>query len=179
MTDEELVKEFRKGNREAFAELVNRYSRPVTMMILRIIRDTEDAKDISQSVFLKAYEGLSGFMMASSFKTWLYRIAMNSVKDHLRRRKSVGQAEFAEEPVDQSASPAEKMETATDLSRLRAAISRLPEKQRLTLQLRIYEEMDYSEIARVLGGTAGAARANFFQAARTLREQLGTQDGST
>ncbi len=175
MNDEELVKEFRKGNREAFGELVNRYSRPLTMMILRIIRDTEEAKDISQSVFLKAYEGLSGFMMASSFKTWLYRIAMNAVKDHLRRRKPAGQYQFAEEAIDPAASPAERMEAAMDLNRLRAAISQLPEKQRLTLQLRIYEEMDYSEIARVLGGTAGAARANFFQAARTLREQLGTQ----
>ena len=66
MNDEELVREFRKGNRDAFAELVNRYSRPLTMMILRIVRDAEEAKDISQAVFLKAYEGLSGFMMASS-----------------------------------------------------------------------------------------------------------------
>ena len=173
MNDEDLVKEFRKGNRNAFTELVNRYSRPLTMTILRIVRDAEDAKDISQAVFLKAFEGLSGFMMASSFKTWLYRIAMNSVKDHLRKRKWTVMGPFPEDRPDPAKSPIERMEAASDLKQLRAAVARLPEKQRLTLQLRIYEEMDYREIARVLGGTAGAARANFFKATKTLREHLG------
>ncbi|MBM3300423.1 MAG: hypothetical protein FJY85_10750, partial [Deltaproteobacteria bacterium] len=86
MTDEELVRQFRRGSREAFSELVRRHSRPLTMMIVRLIRDEEEAKDISQKVFLKAYEGLPRFMMASSFKTWLYSIAVNTVTDHKRKR---------------------------------------------------------------------------------------------
>ena len=118
MNDEELVREFRKGNRDAFADLVNRYSRPLTMMIMRIVRDTEEAKDISQAVFLKAYEGLSGFMMASSFKTWLYRIAMNAVKDHLRKRKWTLPVPFLDEPVDPAKSPVDRLEAASELNRL-------------------------------------------------------------
>ena len=87
MTDADLLKEFRKGNRDAFSGLVERYSKPITMMILRMVRDLEEAKDISQTVFLKAYEGLPTFLMASSFKTWLYRVALNAARDNLRKRK--------------------------------------------------------------------------------------------
>ena len=87
MTDADFLREFRKGNKEAFSGLVERYSKPITMMILRMVKDLEDAKDISQTVFLKAYEGLPTFMMNSSFKTWLYRIALNAASDHLRKRK--------------------------------------------------------------------------------------------
>ena len=173
MNDADLVKEFRKGNKEAFSELVRRHSRPLTMMIFRLVRDEEEARDISQKAFLNAYEGLPRFMMASSFKTWLYRIAINATRDHLRRRKPPAETEFLEQVPDPGQSPAERVERDIDRRRLREAIEELPEKQRLTLQLRIYEEMDYKEIARILGGTAGSARGNFFQATRKLREMLG------
>ena len=179
MNDVDLVNESRKGNRAAFSELVRRHSRPLTMMILRIVRDEEEAKDISQAVFLKAFEGLSRFKMASSFKTWLYRIAMNAVKDHLRKRRPVPDSDLIDQAVDPARSPGERMDRGAHLRRLREAIEHLPEKQRLTLQLRIYEEMDYKEIASVLGGSAGSARGNFFQAAKTLREKLVKDDEKT
>jgi RNA polymerase sigma factor (sigma-70 family) len=173
MKDAELVKEFRQGNTEAFAELVNRYGRPLTMMILKMVRDQEDARDLSQTAFIKAYEGLSRFTMASSFKTWLYSIAINAVKDHVRKKKPVLDNEALERVADLAASSHDRLERAQVVSRLRQAIEELPEKQRLTLQLRIYEEMDYQEIAGVLGGNAGSARGNFFQAVKTLRAKLG------
>lgn len=69
MKDEELVKQFHNGSKEAFGELVQRHSRPLAMMILRLVRDEEVTRDISQSVFLRAYEAIPRFMMASSFKT--------------------------------------------------------------------------------------------------------------
>lgn len=172
MNDVDLVNESRRGNRAAFSELVRRHSRPLAMMILRMVRDEEDAKDISQAVFLKAFEGLSRFKMASSFKTWLYRIAMNAVTDHLRKRRPVPDSDLVDQLVDPARSPGEQMDRGAHLRRLREAIEDLPEKQRLTLQLRIYEEMDYKEIASILGGSAGSARGNFFQAAKTLREKL-------
>jgi RNA polymerase sigma-70 factor (ECF subfamily) len=174
MNDADLVKEFRKGNRDAFSELVRRHTQPLTMMILKIVRDEEEARDISQSAFLKAFEALPRFLMASSFKTWLYRIAINKAKDHLRKKIPAPDTEFVEQSTDSALSVGEKLERKRWLKRLRDAVDSLPEKQRLTLQLRIYEEMDYREIARVLGGTAGSARANFFQASRKLREILGT-----
>jgi RNA polymerase sigma-70 factor (ECF subfamily) len=175
MNDADLLREFRNGNKEVFSELVSRYSKPLTMMILRIVRDPEDARDISQMAFLKAYEGLHKFMMVSSIKTWLYTIALNAMRDHLRKRKAI----LVPDMLDQLVDPAEPAEEALDrerkLERIRRALDTLPEKQRLTVQLRIYEEMDYKEIAKVLGGTEGGARGNFFQAVKSLREKLGSK----
>jgi len=173
MTDADLLKEFRKGNRDAFSGLVERYSKPITMMILRMVKDLEEAKDISQTVFLKAYEGLPSFLMTSSFKTWLYRIALNTTRDHLRKQKPGISAVSVDDLAGPAESPGEQLDKARHLRKLRLAIEELPEKQRLTLILRIYEDMDYSEIAKILGGTAGSARGNFFQATRTLREKFG------
>ena len=173
MTDADLVKEFRKGNREAFSQLVERYARPLTTMILKMVRDQEEAKDISQTTFLRAYEGLTGFMGISSFKTWLYRIAINAASDRLRKRgqrillDTVDDLISTDEPVWQ------RLDKARHVKRLREAVEKLPEKQRLTLQLRVYEGMDYKQIAEILGGTEGSARGNFFQAIKTLRSRLG------
>jgi RNA polymerase sigma-70 factor (ECF subfamily) len=178
MNDADLIKEFRNGNRQAFSELVDRYSQPLTMMILRIVRDQEEAKDISQTVFLKVYEGLPRFMLASSFKTWLYSIAMNAVKDYLRKkRKTRASDEDPDQFPDPSESAAVRLDEARMSKSIREAMELLPEKQRLTFQLRIYENLDYKEIARVLGGTSGGARGNFFQAVKTLRARiLGAKD---
>ncbi len=173
MDDADLVKEFRRGNRDAFDELVKRHARPLTMTILKMVRDPEEAKDISQIVFLKAFERLSGFMMASSFKTWLYRIAINAVRDYLRKRKPYAFTELSEDMPEPGKSQAERLEEAHFQERVRRAVEELPEKQRVTLQLRIYEELDYKEISRILGGTEGGARVNFFQATKALKEKLG------
>ena len=172
MDDADLVKEFRRGNQEAFSELVRKYSRPLTLMILKLVRDEDQARDISQTALLRAYEGFPRFTMASSFKTWLYSIALNDDRDHLRRRKVLISHEVLPELPDPVESAGEQLDKFRNVDRLRAAIAQLPEKQRLTLQLRIYEEMDFREIAEILGGTAAGARGNFFQAAKTLREKL-------
>ena len=174
MTDADLVREFRNGNREAFSRLVERYARPLTTMILRIVRDPEDAKDISQTAFLKAYEGLPAFMSASSFKTWLYRIAINAARDHLRKRSPQRcRRRVWMRSRRKTSQPGNKLEKARHLRKLREAVAELPEKQRLTLQLRVYETMDYKQIATMLGGTEAGARGNFFQAIRALRNKLG------
>jgi RNA polymerase sigma factor (sigma-70 family) len=173
MDDTTLVKEFLRGDTEAFSELVRKYSRSLTMMILKMVKDPEEAKDISQQAFLKAYEALPKFAMASSFKTWLYSIAINAVRDSFRKRKNVVDPDLLQYLPDPGDSPLDRLDREVNLEKLRKAIKELPEKQRLTLQLRIYEEMDYKEIAKVMGGSEGAARVNFFQAAKTLREKLG------
>lgn len=176
MTDADLVKEFRKGNREAFSQLVERYARPLTTMILKMVRDPEEARDISQTAFLKAYEGLNAFMGISSFKTWLYKIAVNAARDCLRKRTSPVSIDTVDEVAATDEPAWARLDSARHLQKLREAVEDLPEKQRLTLQLRVYEEMDYKQIARILGGTEGSARGNFFQAIRTLRNRLGIQE---
>jgi RNA polymerase sigma-70 factor (ECF subfamily) len=179
MNDADLVKRFRKGDEEAFSELVRRHMKPLTMMILRMVRDEEEARDLSQAAFIKAFEALPRFMMASSFKTWLYRIAVNAVTDHLRKRRPTPDSEAVELSADPGRSVAEQMEKFSDAVELRKAVEKLPDKQRITLQLRIYEELDYHEIARIVGGTTGSARANFFQATKSLKAMLGASHETT
>ena len=176
MNDADLVKKCRKGDREAFSTLVGKYAKPMTTMILRLVRDEEEAKDISQTALLRAYQGLPRFMMASSFKTWLYSIAINAAKDYLRRRRPTPDSDMIDATADSFVSLDRRIDVKRNRDRLRRAIEELPEKQRLTLQLRVYEEMDYREIARILGGSTGSARGNFFQAVKSLRERLGSAD---
>ncbi len=173
MPDADLVKAFRKGDKEAFSELVRRHSRPLTMMLLRMLRNEEDARDISQTAFMKAYEGLPRFMMGSSFKTWLYSIALNAARDHLRRKRPPMETDLYDRLPDSGEGAVERLDKARTIRKVREAVRDLPEKQRMTLQLRVYEDMDYKEIARVLGGTAGGARGNFFQAVKSLKTALG------
>ena len=155
MTDADFLREFRKGNKEAFSGLVEKYSKPITMMILRMVKDLEEARDISQTVFLKAYEGLPTFMMNSSFKTWLYRIAMNAANDYIRKRKPNIMLDSIDDFAGPATSPGEQLDRSRYLERLKRAIEELPEKQRLTLQLRIYDELNYKEIARNFGRHRG------------------------
>ncbi len=103
MTDTDLLREFRKGNRDAFSGPVKRNSKPVTMMIQRMVKDLEEAKNIAQTVFLKAYEGIPTFLMESSFETSLHRIALNAARGNLRKRKQ----EMSGVSVDDLPAPAE------------------------------------------------------------------------
>ena len=140
MTDEELVNSAREGDRDAFNILVERYAKPLTMMILRMVKDAEDARDISQHVFLKAYERLPLFRNSSSFKTWLYKVAINTVTDHLRRRKP----DFLTVISTTLWTPSIRLRQLATMEkeqelRIRTAVQDLPEKQRMTLQLRVYE----------------------------------------
>jgi RNA polymerase sigma-70 factor, ECF subfamily len=171
MTDTDLVRAFKNGDKDSFSELVRKYTKPLTMMIMRIVKDPEEAKDLSQTAFLKAYEGLAGFEMASSFKTWLYSIAMNTAKDYLRKHKP-DLDPIVDRTPDHREAPPEIIDRERKLKKIRDAIELLPEKQRLTLRLRVYEEMNYKEIAATLGGTEGGARVNFFQATKALKDSL-------
>lgn len=172
MTDEELVCCARAGDREAFSLLVERYAHPLTMMIFRMVRDQEDARDISQHVFLKAYERLPVFRNSSSFKTWLYKVAVNAVRDHLRKPKTASPSGALDSLVDPAKSPAQLLEREQELHRIREAVHGLPERQRMTLQLRMYEGMDYGQIAQILGGRESTARGNLYEAVKALKRKL-------
>ncbi len=175
MDDDQIIDRCRNGDREAFSELVHKYSRPLTMLVLRMIRDPEEAKDISQQAFLKAYEGLNAFAGNSSFKTWLYSIAVNATRDVLRKKRHISECDSPDELNDPQASPYESLKLKREHMKLRCALEALPEKQRTTVQLRIYEGMDYKEIADLVGGSAGSARVNFFQGVQTLKRKLGEE----
>ncbi len=173
MTDSQLVKAAAKGDEKAFSQLVERHYKALTMTLLAYVKDPEDARDICQQAILKAYERLSSLLDSASFKSWLYRIAINAANDHLKKKRKVLWADnLSEIPESREPSSFEKLKTAQQTSRVREAIDKLPEKQRIIVALRIYEDMDYRQISQVLTCEPSTARANFFHAIKSLKRIL-------
>ena len=177
LAEPELVEACRAGRPGAFDLVVERHRRAVYLLCYRFVGTHEDASDLSQDVFLRAFRGLRSFRGQSTLATWLYRIGVNvclnrvSAKDTLRRLTTPIEAQ---QFVDVRAElPSDLMLRNERNARVRAAIARLPRKQRATLILRTYHEMSHQEIADVLGGSVGAVKANFFHALGSLKKLLG------
>lgn len=174
-TDAELVELFRSGFEEAFDAIVVRYQDRIYQFACRLVGDTDEASDVAQEAFVRAYEKLSGFRGASGLYTWLYRITLNIGLNVLRKRKLrsfVGLAEPAAPQLSVSASQEEEISGAELRARIEAAIADLPPKQRAIFVLRQYDELSHNEIAGVMGSSAGAVRAGYFHAVRKLQAAL-------
>jgi RNA polymerase sigma-70 factor, ECF subfamily len=165
------------GRAGAFDLVVERHRRTVYQLCWRFVGNHEDASDLSQDIFLRAYKGLRSFRGQSSLATWLYRIGVNVC---LSRVSAKAPVEKMTEPIGdrqyldtRSQSAPERLLQEERRGRVRAAIAELPRKQRATLILRMYHEMSHQEIADVLGSSVGAVKANFFHALGNLKKQLG------
>jgi RNA polymerase sigma-70 factor (ECF subfamily) len=172
-TDDELVRACLAGNRQAFDQLVVRHQRQVYLLCHRFTGNHEDASELAQDVFVRAYRALGSFKGQAAFTTWLYRIGVNQCLNRLGKRSA------RLEPLDEATieqtrdEPADgAMLRAERAARVRRAIAQLPEKQRATLILRAYHELPHEEIARVLGGSVGAAKTNLHHALKRLRTIL-------
>lgn len=170
--DAGLVAQCKSGDREAFGELVKRYQKQIYYLSLRFTGDDDEAWDLSQEVFLRAYRGVGAFRGGSTFKTWLYAIAHNLLKNHYRRT-----SRERTESLDERQIPVEGDEMETLLSRersesLRGAVEELPYKQRMALTLRVYDGMSHREIGKVLGCSEGTVKVNFFHAVNNLRKKM-------
>jgi RNA polymerase sigma-70 factor (ECF subfamily) len=163
--DDELVERFRSGERTAFDELVRRHQRSILLLGHRILRSTEDARDVAQRAFVQAYRQLGRFRGESSFRTWLYRIAANLALDALRKRGR--EARLALVPDER-----EGRDPFSE-HRLRRAVEELPDRQRLVVELRAFEELSFREIGELVGSTEDAAKMNFHHALKRLRQALG------
>lgn len=172
--DSALVRIFLEGSREAFDLIVERHRRNVYQLCYRFVGNHEDASDLAQDVFVRAFKGLKNFKGNSSLGTWLYRVGVNACLNRVAVKKP------ATEPVESVQRADERVEDPLEtLMRderaqvVRAAIQQLPPKQRMTLTLRVYQELPHEEIARILGSSVGAVKANFFHALGNLRRFLG------
>ena len=173
-TDADLVHACLAGDRQAFDVIVQRHQRTVYRVCYRFAGTHEDASDLAQDVFVRAYKGLRNFRGQSSLTTWLYRIAVNVCLNH------VGSKSPATEPMGPAdrelrattEAPVEALLRGERAGQVRAAIRRLPRKQRATLILRVYHELPHDEIARILGSSVGAVKANFFHALNNLKKLL-------
>jgi RNA polymerase sigma-70 factor (ECF subfamily) len=173
LDDAALVDAAVAGDRAAFDVLVRRHQRTVYGVCYRFAGDHADASDLAQDAFVRAYRGLARFKREAAFSTWLYRIAVNVC---LSRAAVKGPVLDPIEPLDladvRGDRPDDPLRRAEDAARVKAAIARLPEKQRLTVILRVYHELPHEVIARTLGSTVGTVKANFFHALRNLRRLL-------
>jgi len=173
--DGELVTRYLAGDRRAFDELVRHYQRPIYQVAYRYLRSEADAKDLTQRTFLKVYGALPRFRAEASFRTWIYRIAINLCLNELRDRRR-GEASDRPEVIDEATVPAPDIESLDDQARgawLRRAIASLPPKQRMVLELRIYDELPFREVAELVGSTENAAKVNFHHAVKRLRALKG------
>lgn len=160
----------------AFDLIVERHRRAVYHVCYRFVSNHEDASDLSQDVFLRAYRGLRSFRGRSTLATWIYRIGVNVCLNRVSAKDALGKLT---EPIDErqfedvrAESPSDRILKDERGARVRAAIAQLPRKQRATLILRTYHEMSHQEIADVLGSSVGAVKANFFHALGNLKKLL-------
>src|SRR5581483_3085397 len=167
------------GEPGAFDLIVERHRRTIYLLCYRFVNNHEDAADLSQDVFLRAFRGLKNFRGQASVATWLYRIGVNVCLNRVSAKSPLDQKN---EPIEDEAfvdvrndSPADRVLKAERDARVRAAIAKLPEKQRATLILRTYHEMSHQEIADILGSSVGAVKANFFHALGNLKKLIGDE----
>jgi RNA polymerase sigma-70 factor (ECF subfamily) len=176
VTDEELVRACVAGDRGAFDVLVRRHQRQVYRLCYRFVGSHEDAAELAQDAFVRAYRALSRFERSAKFSTWLHRITVNACLNRLALKKPKVAAlnDLDAMPAQGEAADAAVLreERAT---RVRAAIARLPAKQRATLILRAYHDLPHDEIAKILGNSVGAVKANFFHALANLKKLLDEQ----
>lgn len=173
--DATLVVRAQHGDQGAFTSLVERYSGKIWSLVSGMLRNAADTEDAVQESFFKAYRKLGEFEGKASFYTWLYRIAVNTATDHLKRRRSKVKAIDdlpGFDPVAAEAAPGHTSERGELRRRLAEAMADLPDKYRDILVLREYEECSYEEIAQTLGIAIGTVESRLFRARARLHEKL-------
>lgn len=175
--DASLVAASVAGDRAAFDVIVERHRRAVYQVCYRFVSNHEDASDLSQEAFVRAWRGLKNFKGQSALSTWLYRIAVNVCLNRVSAKLPVtepiesGEA-FEDTRTEDARATLMREERAMAV---RAAIAGLPKKQRATLILRTYHDLSHQQIADVLGSSVGAAKANLFHALANLKKILGSE----
>jgi RNA polymerase sigma-70 factor (ECF subfamily) len=180
--DDVLVTRAQAGDRTALGVLVRRHQRAVFALCLRYVGDADEAADLCQRAFVRVMAKLGDLRDAGVFRAWVMRIgahlALNHIRDHARFVPDDDEVDRAADPAwagsrpGPSAPALDRLEAAEAAAALRDAVRLLPTKQRMTLELRIYEDLPFREIAEALGTSEGAAKVNFHYAVRKLRARL-------
>ncbi len=186
--ESEIIAQVKAGDSKAFCELVERYKEKAVSIAYSFCANYEDAKDLSQEAFIKAFKSIGGFKVQSKFYTWFYRILVNICKDYLRRRKSNkfiklsvkfrvkdGMAEpedIFESVVSNTPNPGQKLVNKELGERLTKAISSLPPKQRMVFTLKNIHGLTLVRIAEITGVALGTVKAHLFKATMNLQIRL-------
>jgi RNA polymerase sigma-70 factor, ECF subfamily len=172
--DRELVERFRAGDRSAFDLLVRRHQKGMWRMVRRYIKSDADASDVTQQAFVRAFKGLISFRGTASVRSWLFRIAINCSLSWIRDHKREQPGEVAEDALTEEPAGLTNLTGDEEGARLRAAILQLPPKQKLVLELRVFDDLPFKEVADLADCSENTAKVNFHYAVKRLREILGT-----
>jgi RNA polymerase sigma-70 factor (ECF subfamily) len=176
--DLDLINRTEAGEREAFDDLVRKYQKQLYAMLYRMVGNHEDASDLLQKAFVKAFTGLRSFERRATFKTWLYQIAINLAKNVYRDRARIEQVPIDDVIIKRNPRTLETMIINENRQLLRQSLARLPEKQRITLMLRVQNEKKFEEIAEIMKCSVGTAKANFHHAVQKLKVIMSEHEGS-
>jgi RNA polymerase sigma-70 factor (ECF subfamily) len=179
-TDEELVARSQGGDLDSFNQLVLRWERPIYALAYRVIGREEDAHDVAQETFLRAFRALKGFKGQAKFSSWLYRITLNLCRDWIRRerRTPVVQPPEGVDVIELAAesTPSESIEDLVSRHELGRAVgkamSQLPEEQRTAIILKEYHGLTFQEIADLLDCPLSTVKTRLYQGLTVLRKQL-------
>ncbi|MDU4697256.1 MULTISPECIES: RNA polymerase sigma factor [Paenibacillus] len=179
MTDSQMIREIKEGNTELYSELMRRYQRKILAFVYHMLKSAHMellAEDLCSETFYKAFRSLHSFReVDASFSTWLYTIARNTVLSELRKQRNgnVPLDESGIVPVAPSEiAPEQAVLRSEKVGMVREAINNLPEKQRSALILREYDQLDYQEIANILGQSVSAVKSLLFRARSSVKSQL-------
>lgn len=167
-SDLELVEEVKSGERESFSLLVQRHQKALLRLCVRYTHDLEQAEDIVQESFVKAYEKLTSFEGRSSFKSWLFQIAINTSKNSLRSKSenlNIEHVNISVAPRAESGLVSQDIKSLIDLE-----IGKLPHRQKTALILRLYEDLGFREIAQIMDCPYDTAKANFRHGLMKIKE---------
>jgi RNA polymerase sigma-70 factor (ECF subfamily) len=176
--DAVLVARAQRHERGAFDALVRRHQRGMWRLVRRYLRNDADAADVTQQAFVRAFRSLDRFRGEASVRTWLYRIGINLALNHLRDHAREQAAEIADDALTAPAVGVNALVAAERGATLRAAVAQLPPKQRLVLELRVFDDLPFREVAALADCTENAAKVSFHYAVKKLRELLGPAAGA-
>jgi len=181
--DRELVASAKKGDNKAFEALLKKYRKSVYYMLLKMIKNPDDAEDLTQEAFAKAFNSIDKFDATYAFSTWLFRIATNNCIDFIRKKRV--QTVSIDQPMegddgsnirfdvkDENLDPNQTMLKKQRKKYLNMAIERLPEKYRTLVELRYFRELSYEEVAQELQIPLGTVKAQLFRARELLSQEL-------
>ncbi|MBL6685522.1 MAG: RNA polymerase sigma factor RpoE [Methylophilaceae bacterium] len=181
--DQKLVEKAQKGDKRAFGILVEKYHKKLTRLLARMVRDQSEIEDIVQDSFIKAYRAINNFRGDSAFYTWLYRIGINTAKNHLvslgRRPKAMNDVEIEDvenfedgQELRNLETPENSMMTKEIVATVNDTIESLPDELKEAISLREIDGLSYEEIAELMQCPIGTVRSRIFRAREAIADKL-------
>jgi RNA polymerase sigma-70 factor, ECF subfamily len=175
LTDRDLILRAKRGESDAYSEIVIRHQTSVFNVCYRILHNRSDAEDLAQETFMRAFDRLNTFDIEREFAPWIRRVAANLCLNHIESQKVTAELDD-ERDEDKTQSPIQQVEVKERSEQIRAALASLPSNYRIVIELRHYQEMSYDEIAAELKIPLSDVKSHLFRARKLLAEKLHAPD---